>query len=190
MESTNRSGRWRPMRAASYVICIVHYWITARNTPMAAGKVLKKLRLQEESYTDHTSSIAVRLFPVASTLGIAEGIETALSAHQITHCNTWATMNTAFMKKFQAPAGVKHLVIFADADTNAAGHAAAFECAFKNLNSAANDLETITVRWPEPGADFNDVLLNGLQVYEWVYTKNKEGLGSSARRLAGFAHSS
>lgn len=83
-------------------------------------------------------------------------------------------MNTAFMKKFQAPAGVKHLVIFADADTNAAGHAAAFECAFKNLNSAANDLETITVRWPEPGADFNDVLLNGLQVYEWVYTKTRK----------------
>lgn len=51
------------------------------------------------------------MFPTSSTLGIAEGIETALACHQITKCNTRATMNTAFMKKFRVPAGVKNLII-------------------------------------------------------------------------------
>ncbi|EME8859696.1 toprim domain-containing protein [Enterobacter mori] len=120
--------------------------------------------------TDHASSIAVRLFPVASTLGIGEGIETALAAHQITHCNTWAALNTAFLKKFMAPSGVRNLIIFADADKNAAGHAAAFECAYKNLMSTHNDVQSVSVRWPERG-DFNDVITDGLQVYEWVFEK-------------------
>lgn len=44
--------------------------------------------LQEDNYLDHARSVAIRMFPVASTLGIAEGIETALSAHQIYNVNT------------------------------------------------------------------------------------------------------
>ena len=44
--------------------------------------------LQEDNYLDHARSVAIRMFPVASTLGIAEGIETALSAHQIYKVNT------------------------------------------------------------------------------------------------------
>lgn len=43
------------------------------------------------------------------------------------------------MKKFRVPAGVKHLIIFADMDKHSAtGHAAAFECAHANL-LAKND---------------------------------------------------
>lgn len=67
--------------------------------------------LQEDNYLDHARSVAVRMFPVASTLGIAEGIETALSAYQIYKVNTRATMTANFMKKFRVPAGVKHLII-------------------------------------------------------------------------------
>ena len=125
------------------------------------------MKLQEDSYLEFAKSVAIRMFPVSSTLGIAEGIETALACHQITKCHTWATMNTAFMKKFRVPAGVKNLIIFADADANAAGHAAAFECAAANLH-AKNDLETVSVRWPAQG-DFNDLLQNGSEVFEWVF---------------------
>ncbi|HDX8968506.1 TPA: toprim domain-containing protein [Klebsiella oxytoca] len=131
------------------------------------GSAKKMMKLQEDSYLEYAKSVAIRLFPVASTLGIAEGIETALSCHQITKCHTWATMNTAFMKKFRVPAGVKNLIIFADADSNAAGLAAAHVCAEANLK-AKNDLETVSVRWPKQG-DFNDLLINGSEVFEWVF---------------------
>ncbi|EEP88969.1 alpha replication protein of prophage, partial [Yersinia kristensenii ATCC 33638] len=62
--------------------------------------------LQQENYLEYTRSVAIRMFPVSSTLGIAEGIETALSAYQIYGVNTWATINSGFMSKFIVPAGV------------------------------------------------------------------------------------
>ncbi|MCT8349465.1 DNA primase, partial [Photorhabdus temperata] len=66
--------------------------------------------------------------------------------------------------------GVKHLIIFADMDLHSAtGHAAAFECARGNL-VAKNDLETVSIRWPDHG-DFNDMLLNGDEVRELSFNK-------------------
>ena len=135
-----------------------------------AGAQKKLTKLQEETYLEHAGSVAIRMFPVSTTLGIAEGIETALSCHQITGCNTWATLNTSFMKKFRAPRGVEHLIIFADADKNLAGHAAAFMCANANL-LAKNDLKTVSIRWPKSG-DFNDLLTEGREVYEWTGSKD------------------
>ena len=122
---------------------------------------------------DHARSVAIRMFPVASTLGIAEGIETALSAHQIYKVNTWATMTSGFMKKFRVPAGVKNLIIFADRDVNSAtGLAAATECAHANL-MAKNDLQKISIYYPDNG-DFNDMLMNGDQVREVVFYKKQQ----------------
>ncbi|QHJ76201.1 MAG: primase DnaG/twinkle, TOPRIM domain [Caudoviricetes sp.] len=122
--------------------------------------------LQEDSYLEHAQSVAIRLSEVSSTLGIAEGIETALSCNQIYKCNTWATLNASLMKKFLAPKGVRHLIIFADTDSNLTGHAAAFECGRKNLLSN-NDVERVSIRWPQKG-DFNDVIKGYIEVYEWV----------------------
>lgn len=110
-------------------------------------------------------SCAIKLFPAGEVLGIAEGIETALSVKQLYKVNCWSTMNTSLMKRFKAPNGVKHLMIYADSDKNGAGHAAAFECANKNM-LANNDVERVTVRWPKVG-DFNDVLNDAESVYEW-----------------------
>jgi putative DNA primase/helicase len=45
--------------------------------------------MQEENYLEYARSVAIRMFPVSSTLGIAEGIETALSCYQIYGVNTW-----------------------------------------------------------------------------------------------------
>ena len=125
----------------------------------------KMLTLKETT----NESISIKLFPISETLGIAEGIETALSANQLYKANTWATINTSFLKRFKAPNSVKHLIIYADSDKNGAGHAAAFECANKNI-MAANDVERVTVVWPDSG-DFNDVLVDGKEVYEWRFDK-------------------
>ncbi|WP_420497821.1 DUF7146 domain-containing protein [Xenorhabdus khoisanae] len=136
----------------------------------ASLEVVKKMNsLQEDSYLAHVQSVAVRLFPVDSTLGIAEGIETALSCKQIYGVNTWSTMNAGYMAKFIAPRGVKHLIVFADNDWSATGHAAAMECARKNLKTN-NDVEKVSVRWPDHG-DFNDMLQNGDEARELVFMK-------------------
>ena len=122
--------------------------------------------LQNESYLEYAQSVAIRLSDTESTLGIAEGIETALSCQQRYGCNTWATLNASLMKKFVAPAGVNHLIIFADTDSNLTGHSAAFECGRKNLLSN-NDVRKVSVRWAKAG-DFNDALNSDTPIYEWV----------------------
>ena len=143
-----------------------------RKAPLGESAKRQK-SLQEDNYLEYARSVAIRMFPVSSTLGIAEGIETALSCYQIYGVNTWAVMNSNFMKKFRAPAGVKHLVIFADMDKHSAtGQAAAFECAHANL-MAKNDLVKVSIRWPDNG-DFNDMLMNGDQVREQVFTKKQK----------------
>ena len=124
----------------------------------------KMLSLQE-----YSGSIAVKLFPVKSTLGIAEGIETALSAHQLYKLPVWSALNATLLKKFKAPAGVNTLVIYADNDKNGTGLNAAFECGNKNLLSN-NDVVKVLIRWPEL-PDFNDMLLEGCKIFEWTLTK-------------------
>ncbi|MDE9571452.1 toprim domain-containing protein, partial [Xenorhabdus bovienii] len=152
-------------------LCYLHrtYLDGDRKAPLDVTK--KMMSLQEDSYLAHAESVAIRMFPVASTLGIAEGIETALSCKQIYGVNTWSTMNAGHMAKFLAPRGVKHLIIFADNDWSATGEAAAYACATKNLK-ASNDIERVSVRWPDLG-DFNDLLQNGDQAREREFMKKQ-----------------
>ncbi len=57
---------------------------------------------------------AVRLRPSGVMLGLAEGIETALSARQIYSIPTWATLSAVRLSKIDIPPGVEHITIFAD----------------------------------------------------------------------------
>lgn len=130
-------------------------------------KRTQKVDRDRDSVIDE--SIAIRLFEPQTCLGIAEGIETALSAHQLYECAAWSVMNSSFMKKFRAPTGVEHLIVFADSDNNGTGMAAAFVCGNANI-LANNDVKKVTIRYPQKG-DFNDVLLCAQEVNEFVLTK-------------------
>lgn len=134
--------------------------------PVSTQRKIKKI------IDSNASQIAtsVKLFNPSVCLGIAEGLETALSAHQIYKVPTWSSLNSGAMKKFKAPKGVKNLYIFADNDSNGTGHAAAFECGNKNLLSG-NDVEKVIIRWPEKHGDFNDVLNTDNGVIEWTLKK-------------------
>ena len=138
-----------------------------RKSKIDVPKRTSKVDKERESTIDE--SIAIRLFESQTCLGIAEGIETALSAHQLFECACWSTMNSSFMKKFRAPSGVEHLIIFADSDSNGTGQAAAFVCGNANI-LANNDVKKVTIRWPGSG-DFNDVLQEAQKIHEWVLTK-------------------
>lgn len=101
---------------------------------------------------------AIRLFPVAEHLGVAEGIETALSAAKLFDLPTWALVNDRNLRRFRAPEGVKRVSVFGDKDDNYAGQAAAY--------GLANDLERAGIACDvflptQTGkCDFNDVLMN------------------------------
>jgi len=130
----------------------------------------KKLdrKVRNVTDTDYKSPV-IRLMEAEKTLGIAEGVETALSVYDKYNVPCWATVNSGFMKKFRAPNGVTKLYIFADNDRSGTGHAAAFECARANL-AARNDVSDVVVMWPDDIGDFND-LEDKENVCHWEFNK-------------------
>lgn len=99
---------------------------------------------------------AVRLAPSAETMGIAEGIETALSAMRLFDVPVWAALSAGNLVKWQPPANVRHVLVFGDADKSLAGQHAAWSLAYR-LKTEGIEAE---VRLPdEIGTDWNDVLM-------------------------------
>ena len=70
---------------------------------------------------------AIRLAAATETLGLAEGVETALSAMQLSGVPTWSCVGARRMAKITIPPGVRTVHIFADND--APGQAAAEDAA-------------------------------------------------------------
>lgn len=99
----------------------------------------------------------VRLFPLPTDghLGIAEGIETALSATRLFGLPTWAGLSADGVRTFQWPGGVTRVTVFADA--GAAGRKAAAGLAAR-LEAAGIPCRILS---PRHGDDFNDDLRKG-----------------------------
>ena len=68
---------------------------------------------------------AIRLYPAGATLGITEGIETALVIRQRLMMPVWAGVSTTLMERFEPPKGVTLVVVWADLDISGAGELAA-----------------------------------------------------------------
>ena len=98
---------------------------------------------------------AVRLFPpVRGKLGLAEGIESALSARALTGIPVWATLGNKRFGIVAIPESVTELHLFVDADK---GGEIAAERAF---DVYGRNGRTIKVRTPSvPGTDWNDELV-------------------------------
>lgn len=100
---------------------------------------------------------AVRLADFADILGIAEGVETALSASKLTGIPCWASLNEGLMQQWIPPEAAKKIIVFGDNDANYVGQSAAYMLARK-LSLRANP-PVVEVRIPEQsGQDWNDVL--------------------------------
>lgn len=103
---------------------------------------------------------SIKLFPPNTvenmvTLGVAEGIETALAAWLGSGIPTWSCISANGMRTFQWPCHLRRLVIFADHDLNGVGQAAARELAAR---AAASGLEVRVLVPAAPGSDWLDVL--------------------------------
>jgi putative DNA primase/helicase len=97
---------------------------------------------------------AIRLAPAGEALGIAEGIETALSASALFGVPCWAAGNAGMLAAWQPPPEATRIIIFGDNDPNYTGQAAAYALA-RRLGS---DERVVEVQIPaEVGADWNDV---------------------------------
>lgn len=98
---------------------------------------------------------AVRLFPVAETMGVAEGIETALSCYQLTGIPTWSTISAGGLQAVELPSEVRAVVIFADNDINGRGQTAADALRIRLEREGRNvDVQVC----PLLGKDWNDFL--------------------------------
>ena len=98
-------------------------------------------------------SSAVRLFPASSSIGIAEGIETALSASMRFGVPVWSCVSAGGLERWTPPPGTERVIIFGDNDLSGTGQAAAWILA-RRLIAAGIAVE---VKIPdEPGTDWND----------------------------------
>lgn len=98
---------------------------------------------------------AVRLAEPGSVLGIAEGIETALSASLIFTVPVWAALNAGMLMAWEPPAGVEEVLIFGDNDPTYAGQSAAFALAHR---LSVKDIR-VDVAVPARPGDWNDELM-------------------------------
>lgn len=98
---------------------------------------------------------AVRFGEPKDVIGVAEGIETALSAAIANKFPVWAALTAGRMMTWEPPVGVSEVVIFGDHDTNFTGHAYAYGLA--NKLSVKHTGLHVVVSIPERPGDWNDI---------------------------------
>jgi putative DNA primase/helicase len=99
---------------------------------------------------------AVRLCPAAARLGLAEGIETAMSASALFGIPCWATLGTERFRHVALPPEVKTLLLFLDNDEGGRRAEALAREAFPHLSEIQSRFAH------RQGWDWNDVL------HSWV----------------------
>jgi putative DNA primase/helicase len=104
------------------------------------------------------SGSAIRLEPYEESIGIAEGIETAISAWAAFNIPTWAAISANGLEKWEPPKAVKKVFIFGDNDHSFTGQLAAYRLAHRLRQN--EKLEIVKVVIPNiVGADWCDVLM-------------------------------
>lgn len=99
---------------------------------------------------------AIRLTDPAATLGIAEGLETAVAATEMFGVPCWSAMTAQNMQDFAPPEGVEKVVVFGDCDASFTGQAAAYTLARKLWSRQIK----VEIRIPEKiGDDWRDCWL-------------------------------
>jgi len=131
--------------AGELVTCHVTY---LQNGRKLAGYEPRKLL----SAMTGREGCAVRLMPAGPVLGIAEGIETALSASVLDCLPVWAALNTSLLTRFEPPASVTTLRVYGDRDE------AGLRAALKLLERLQGRLRIEICIPPLPAKDWNDIL--------------------------------
>jgi len=105
---------------------------------------------------------AVELAPPTATLGLAEGVENALSAAMLLDIPVWATLGAERFAHIIIPSTVTRLVLLADNDR--AGERAVVRA----REAYATDNRDLLTLWPpRPFNDWNQLLLAGGEMERW-----------------------
>ncbi len=103
---------------------------------------------------------AIRLFKQAPHIGLAEGIETAIAAHELSGLPVWATVSANGLETFVPPSGVEHVTIFCDNDSSFTGQQAAYALA-KRLTNTKNIVCDVVVAKTVDGDFLDDLIAIG-----------------------------
>jgi putative DNA primase/helicase len=102
---------------------------------------------------------AIRLAPASTTMGVAEGIETALAAMARFGHPVWATTSEVLLQRWRPPLGTKRVIVYGDNDLNFVGQQAALTLARRLALEAQKDKVDlqVEVRVPDKaGTDWAD----------------------------------
>lgn len=128
--------------------CAIHRTYLTNDGQKAGVPVVKKVA------GNLPAGAAIRLFPPCECIGVAEGIETALSAFLLFDVPTWAAVTAGGLERWTPPEGTKRVIVFGDNDESGTGQAAAWVLAKRLI---AGGIET-EVRIPsQAGTDWNDI---------------------------------
>lgn len=105
--------------------------------------------------TEKMTGGAIRLFPAAERMGVAEGIETALAASELHDIPVWACATAGLLEAWIKPDVAREVVIFGDNDKSYTGQSAAYRLA----NRLALEGVSVSVEIPTVRGDWNDVLM-------------------------------
>jgi putative DNA primase/helicase len=95
----------------------------------------------------------VRLAEAGEVLLVGEGIETCLSARQVTGHPAWAALSTSGLRTLDLPRDARDVIVLADGDEP--GEAAAQDCARRWKREGRR----VRIARPPQGMNFNDMLL-------------------------------
>ncbi len=141
----------------------------------------KDTRKQTPKYTGNTveeSKASVKLFDPAEIMGIAEGVETALAAHELSGIPVWASINAVRLPFWQPPEIAKTIFIFADLDVSNTGYIKGVEL-YRKLKAQGLDVYLLL-----PGT----VIPQGKKSVDFLdYYNNVRGISFSITQLKSLA---
>lgn len=167
---TITTSRWQKKGDYPAIVCAIRdvtgelitlhrTYLSPKGTKAKVGEARKMMSVPDDM-TVVGGSIRMGT-PAHGVLGVAEGLETALSGYRASGIPTWSLVNTTLLEGFEVPDGVHTVIIWADKDKSHAGESAA--------NVLKTRLEALGLRvlvmipqQPVParakGVDWNDVL--------------------------------
>lgn len=122
----------------------------------------KMMPIPIQKYSNLNGASIVLGHPDKGVIGVAEGLETALSAYRGTRIPCWSTVNAGLLKRFTPPEGIHTVLIWSDLDVSMTGQKAADELAERLRSMGLNAsvlLPDVAIPEGSNGVDWNDILM-------------------------------
>lgn len=144
----DKTKTWHPALLAKMVSPDAKTWTVHRTFLDRDGRKAKVPTVRKLMPGSVPRGGAVRLASSAETMGIAEGIETALAASMLFEVPVWSALNAGNLVHWVPPPTARNIIVFGDNDPSFTGHYSAYALAHR-LSSEGYHVE---VRIPETEA--------------------------------------